>query len=433
MKMLRLALCLSLAPLPGAAEPDCLAQPTRACVFQLALRQAVAEDRPVIRASGLLAVAVLQEEEGTGDATQTRAALLAQLLKDAPEPTFAHQVLRSAATLLWTSAVPLGDAPDTDAWLQATLADLSRMAGLPVEDIYSPAEIARASRIRAQVASTPADRLARFARLETGRGPEIPRQNLRDAGFYMDMDPVREGLLAGLFAKGALSGARAEIASWTDPAERANGFAALALAYARAGDLATALDLARRPDLTATTLLSEPAKEGLVEVWARAGAQKADEIAPEYGRATALPPNFQPGFRARITISMVMGDITTAHALLMQVRHGQRAIAVMQALDAGLDHDPARGAAFVALFPREEQAELFQRLGEAQLQVGDVEGAQATLALMEPLPDAHIATILLREALAPLMAATGREEEAVQLAAEMKDATVTALVAARLE
>jgi hypothetical protein len=399
----------------------------------MALRQADEDDRPAIRASGYLAVACLQEQERTGDAAQTRAALLTQLLKDAPDPALAHQALRAAATSLWISGIHLEDAPDTDQWLATTLGDLSLKAGLPVEEWDGPEDLALTSRIRAQVASTPADPLPKFARLDKGRGPEIPRQNLRDASFSLDMDPAHERLLAGLFAKGALSGARTEIASWTDPEQRANGFAALALAYARAGEVTSALDLARRPDLADRTLLDYPAKEGLIEVWARAGAHKANEIAPEYGQAAALLPSFQPGFRARITVSMVMGDITTAHALLTRIEPGHRDIAVMQALDAGLDHDPARGAALVALFPREEQAELFYRLGAAQLQVGDVEGAQTTIALLQPLPDAAILARLLREGLAPVQAATGQEAEAVRLAADLKDATVTALVAARLE
>ena len=319
---------------------NCLPNPTQDCVFQMALGQADDESRPMYLASGYLAVAYLQEQEQTGDAAQTRTALLAKLLHDYPDPAVAHQALNAAASVLSFSDVPLGDTPETDQWLRTALADLSRQAGLPVEDYSTLKSKALKASIRAKVAATPADPLPKFARLDTKRGPEVRRLDMQIVGISSVLTWEHSRLLVGLFAKGTLAGAQAEIATWTDATEGANGTAALALAYARAGEVSIALDFARSPEMADLALLDYEAKLGLVEVWARAGARRNDILPPT--SALDVSPEFQPAFRARITVAMVMGDITTAHDLLATIEPWHRDIAG-QAIDAALDHDPARG------------------------------------------------------------------------------------------
>ena len=429
--ILAFALLLGGAQQSCAETPDCLPNPTRACVFQMALRQADDEDRSMFLASGYLAVAYLQEQEQTGDAAQTRTALLAKLLHDYPDPAVAHQALNAAASVLSFSDVPLGDTPETDQWLRTALADLSRQAGLPPDDFSTLKPEALKASIRAKVTAAPADPLPRFARLGTKRGPEMTRLDMRIVGISSVLTWEHSRLLIGLFAKGALTGAQAEIATWTDPNERTNGHAALALAYARAGQIGLALTLARSPELNDLALLDYEAKRGLVEVWARAGARRND-ILPSTD-ALAGTPEFQPEFQARITVAMVMGDITTAHDLLATIKPWHRDIAAIQGIDAALEHDPGRVQALVALFPREEQAELLYRLGEAQIRVGDVQGVFATIDQLATVPDPINSAHILRGLLAPVLAATGRGAEAVRLAADLGDAKVTALVAARLE
>lgn len=425
-----LALFLLAAPYALAGEADCLAQPTRACVFQMALLQADGEDRPMFLALGYLAVAYLQEQEQTGDAAQTRAALLAKLLHDNPDPASARQALNTGAISLSFSDVPLGDQPETDMWLQSTLIELCKQAGLPVDDFSKWKSPTVKASIRAKIAATAADTLPKFARLDSKRGPEVTRLHITLPDV---LDWAHARLLKGLFAKGALSGARTEISTWTDAQQKANGYAALALTYARAGETALALDLARSPELADLTLLNYDAKLSLVEVWAHAGALKANKILPPVSPLVEYPLEMQPNFRASITVAMVMGDITTAHDLLATIKPWERGIAIIPGIEAALDHDPARVGALIDLFPREEQAEFLYRLGEAQIRVGDAQGAFATIDQLANVPDPMLSARTLRGLLAPVLAAIGHEVEAVRLADEVGNAKVTALVAARLQ
>jgi hypothetical protein len=413
-------------------EADCLPVPTQACVFQMALRQAD-DERPNFLATGYLAVAYLQEQERTGEAAQTRSALLAKLRSADPDPTKAYQALDFAAsTPSFTADYELGDQPESDQWLRATLVELSREAGLPPNDYSGLEPTALKAEIRARIAATPADTLQKFSRLETMRGPEVIRIDMHVAGLPFDLDLGHTRFLKGLFAKGALSGAKAEIDSWSDARQRANGHAALALAFARAGEIDQALSLAHLPELASPTLLGLDAKLGLVEVWARAGVLKSDEILAGVSGLADLSPESNPALKAKIIVAMVKGDILTAHGLLATVEPGHRGTVVVDAIDAALDHDPARVHALVTLFPRGERAEILHHLGKAQIRVGDVQQTLVTVEQLEGLPDPIHGAHILRGLLAPVLAATGREAEGVQMAAELNDAGVTALVAARL-
>jgi hypothetical protein len=430
--LLAFALMLAGTAVSQADGANCLPDPTQACVFQMALRQADDEQTNFL-AMGYLAVAYLQEQEQSGEAAQTRSALLAKLRLAEADPAKAHQALRFAARVLPAVAeYGVGNQPESDQWLRATLIELASQAGLPPDDYSSLKPSALKAEIRAQIAATPADALQKFSRLETLRGPELIRIDMRICCLPFDLEWGHARLIKGLFAKGALSGAKLEIDSWTDAEQRANGYAALALAFARAGEIDQALTLALSPGLADLALLDFGAKSGLVEVWARAGALKADEILPNVDGLANLSLESQPAFQARITIAMVMGDIKAAHDLLANVKPGLRDIAMVEAIDAAIERDPARGNALVALFPSDERAELLYRLGEAQIRIGDVQGALVTIRQLEGLPDPINSARILRGLLAPTLAAIGQDAEAVRLAAQLDDAEVTALVAARL-
>jgi hypothetical protein len=429
---LAFALLLTGTPDARAEGEDCLPNPTQACVFQMALQQAD-DDRPELRARGYLAVAYLQEQEQTGEATETLAALSAGLQSDNPDPAKAHQALHFAAdTLSFDADYGLGNQPQSDQWLRDTLTELSRQAALPAEDYSALEPTALKAEIRARIAATPADALPKFSRLKTLRGPEVVRIDMRIIGLPLALDRGHARLLKGLFAKGALRGAKVAIDGWADAGQRANGYAALALAYARADEIDQALTLARSPELADLRGLDYTAKFGLIEVWARAGVVRANEILSDTRGLSELPPELDPALKARITAAMVMGDIITAHDLLATIEHWHRGVVLIEALDAALMQDPARGEALVALFPPEEQTEVLYCLGEAQIRIGDVQGASVTIAQLESLPDPIESVHILRGLLAEVMAATGQETEAVRLAAELDDAEVTALVAARL-
>lgn len=135
----------------------------------MALQQAD-DDRPELRARGYLAVAYLQEQEQTGVATETLAALSAGLQSDNPDPAKAHQALHFAAdTLSFDADYGLGNQPQSDQWLKDTLTELSRQAGLPAEDYSGLEPTALKAEIRARIAATPADALPKFSRLKTLR------------------------------------------------------------------------------------------------------------------------------------------------------------------------------------------------------------------------------------------------------------------------
>ncbi len=375
----------------------------------------------------------LQEQEQTGEATETLSALFGRLQSDNPDPAKAHQALHFAVrTLSFDADYRLGNQPQSDQWLRDTLTALSRQAALPAEDYSGLEPTALKAEIRARIAATPADGLTKFSRLETLRGPEVVRIDMRIIGLPLDLDRGHARLLKGLLTKGALRGAKGAIDSWTDTRQRASGYAALALAYARAGEIDRATTLALSPELGDLTRLDYTAKFGLIEVWARAGVLNTNEILPDIRELSELAPELDPALEARITIAMVTGDIPTAHDLLATIEHWRRGVALDEAIDAALKHDPARGGVLVTLFPREEQAEVLYSLGRAQIRIGDVQGASATIAQLERLPDPIHSVHMLRGLLAPVLAAMGRETEAVRLAVELDDATVTALVAARL-
>lgn len=419
------------ARLSCAETPNCLPQPTRACVFQMALAQANDENKLSALAEGYLAVAYLQEQEQTGEASETRAALLARLLPAKSDPLAASKALNMAAgSLFYSSDIPVTDLPETNHWIDTTLADLNRLPGLPDPAPWKRTPPELQERISAKVAAAPADLLPRYFRLTAAGRPEFPRLDVGVVVLPSKLTKEHYQTLKGLFAKGALTGARAEIAFWDDAEQRGNGYAALALVLARAGEVQQALQLTLLPELTDDSALDFDAKFDLVETWARAGdGTKAGEILERMG----YPTDWSSAKEAEIIAAMVTGDIGKARDLLATLKVADGLSCLEVAIDAVLDQRPDRVEALLAMLPPDQKTWALLALGTAQIRIGDVEGVQQTLERLEWASDDPYYTWALRSQLPPVLAATGHAAEAVQMAADMSWPKITALVAAQIE
>lgn len=81
------------------------------------------------------------------------------------------------------------------------------------------------------------------------------------------------------------------------------------------------------------------------------------------------------------------------------------------------------------MLPPDLQAYALNGIGYHQAEVGDAEGALATLERLQAALPGKVQDYDMHRSLAPLLAATGHREDAVEMAVEMKNATVTALIA----
>lgn len=426
-----LALLLAFAPpLPAGPDP-CLSQPTQACLFDMALRQADGHSRFAATVHGYLTVAYLQEQEGTGTDKATRAALLERLTGPDADLLASINALQQARFSVMLSGIPAELLPETDRWVADTLADLEHRAGVPAgEGRTPPLPRAEAEAIAAKIAAAPPDPLAKFARLEGLRGPEVPRlDRLARRFFSSGLSREQQLLLQGLFDKGALSGARREIDTWPDAGDRAIGHARLALALARAGEIEQALELVQSPALRDAASLEVEAQLNLVEVWARAGnGAKATEVLAAMG----LPPDFTS--EPQVTPAMVAADLGAVRDLLARYEGADRYLALEQAIDAVIADGPALTEALVAILPDDQKPEALFALGRARIGIGDAVGALETIGRLgsSTLTEDHLRRRLHAD-LAPLLAATGDPAGAAELAADLGLADVTALVAARSE
>ncbi|MCB6180074.1 hypothetical protein LHP98_18300 [Rhodobacter sp. Har01] len=431
--MNRLILALSLlfvGTLPLHAEtPDCLPHPTQDCVFQMALRQADDEDWTWLIAEGYLAVAYLQELEQTGQDAETLAALLVKLSLADPDPMAMRKAIKAGWSGLMLGGTLIDESPALTEWFVLTMADLNRQAGLPVEappDFMPPEQL---HAIRTKVAAISADVLPRYARLTEARGSDVPRVTVGFVDLLDDLAPDHQMILAALFAKGALTGAWKEISSWTDAKHRTSGFAALALAFAMAGELTKAIEVLQMPELANSADLDVLVSFIIVEVWARAGDGSKAQMLPE----SIVESGDSFHLEASVIAALATGDADTAWRLVSMIKPNQRTYSLDVAVDAALVHGPEPVEALLALMPPEEQAEVLYALGKAQIRVGDVEGTTSTIDRLGRVPDhLHYGRILQYE-LAPVLAALGRDVEAVQMAIEIGSARTTALVAAWLE
>ncbi|MES2435243.1 MAG: hypothetical protein V4586_15650 [Pseudomonadota bacterium] len=434
-----LTLFMGAAQILPAQTAECRAQPTRDCVFAMALTQAGAERKLMFAAEGYLAVAYLQEQDHLPAAAATRAALL-KLLQADPDPAARVKALGLARSFLTVSDLPTATLPETRQWIADRLSDLRKQAGLPETQKPDPTmsqELIRA--INAKVASNPADPLPKFARLAALRGPEVRRLNMRGRKISDVLTAEQHLTLQELFAKGALAGARAEIDAWPDAVQKANGYAALALALARAGEMQRALDIARLPSLSDLSILDYEARVDLAEVWARAGdgTQSAKMFAGIGGGV-----DFPSARVTALTAAIVSKDAGAVRDLLVSLGYADRAAGLEQGIDAARDQGFDPTEALMAVLPPAQKSEALYARGKVRIRIGDVAAAQATLRRMKalskrgpygwtPTEDWQMRELSIE--LAPMLAAMGQEVAAVQMAADLNRADITALVAARIE
>lgn len=434
-----LAVLVATVQILQADTADCRAKPARDCVFAIALAKADAESKLMFVAEGYLAVAYLQEQDHLPTARETRSALLRRLQAD-PDPVARIKALGLARTFLAVSEIPTAMLPETRQWIVDTLNDLEKQAGLLVTQSANPAmPQSLIEAVNAKVASTPADPLPKFARLNSSRGFEVRRLTMRDRKISDVLSAEHHLTLQALFAKGALAGARAEIVAWPDAVQRANGYAALALALARAGEMPQALEVARLPTLGDPSTLDYEARVNLAEVWARAG--DSTQSALMFTRIGGSL-DFPSARVAALTAAIVSSDARVVRDLLATMDYADRAASLEQGIDAARDKGFDPTEALMAVLPPAQKSEPLFARGKVQIRTGDVSAAQLTLSRLKKLsklglngwtPTDDWQMRELKMELAPMLAAMGQQVEAVQMAADLNFAYITALVAARIE
>lgn len=434
-----LTVLLAVTQALAADTADCRAKPTRDCVFAMALEQAEAERKLMFVVEGYLAVAYVQEQARLPAAIETRSELL-KLLQANPEPAARIKALELARTFLAFSEIPTATLPETRKWIADALNILNEQAELPVPATSHPAmPEGLVAAINAKVASSPADPLPKFSRLAIMRGPDVRRLHMPTSEIPDVLTAENALALRGLLSKGALAGARAEIEAWSDAGQKANGYAVLALALARAGEIPQALDIARSPILDDPSTLDYAARNDLAEVWARAGngKQSARMLMPIIGSL-----DFPSARADALAAAIVSKDTSAVRDLLATLDYADRAAGLDQGIDAARDQgfDPTK--ALMAVLPPEQKSEALFARGKAEIRIGDVAAAQVTVRRMESLSKRgphgwswteHSQIRELNLKLAPMLAAMGQKVEAVQLATDLDDAVTTALVAARIE
>ncbi|NBZ89313.1 hypothetical protein [Stagnihabitans tardus] len=428
MKHTLFALLLSALPLAARAEvPDCLPSPSRACLFQMALTQAEAADRPVRLARGYLAVAIAQESIGS-DADPTRRALLVGLLRRNPDPAEARENLGWAMFGLVLSDTHMENSPQTLRWFHQTMRDLDRQANLPET---KDDDEARREKTRAKVAAAPKDHLPKYARADAlGLTVDIELGQYWPP-FSFAFNPGRADTLSELIRHRALTAAATEIVTLPSTAMRANGRAFLALGLAKAGKLPEAQALASSLDLS---LMDEEGLIYLAEVQARVGQEKAaTDLLDSIPRTSGyVRSNTDNRLRLAIIARTVSGDFKGARDLILVLAPRDRGNALNEALDARLTAGRQGLAPLLASLPSELRARALYYLGWRQASLGDLKAAQLAQALLQAMgPVAQ--DYDLRPALAPLLAALGKTEDATRMAHDLGNAIVTAQVAAHLK
>lgn len=423
LKYLTLFFALFAFPMQTSAA-DCLPEPTRVCLFQLALEQADAATRPAALASGYLHVAFMQESAGLSPAA-TLSSLEKQLETRLPDPAKQARMLGSAAITISLSDLPIEALSETQGWLNERLAKLATQEGIaPVAAKNAPLPADRLRAIAAQVKAAPADALPKFARL-AGLTGVLPLPRLTSASLH-ELPLDKATLLRGLLSKGAMTAAQTEIDGWTDPAQRAAGLAALALAHARAGQLDTAKALTRRAELASPAALPFAQRFDLARLWARAGDRA--QVASLFNSAGLSIQTDE-----ELVLAMMEADLGQTRDLLANMPGGNRWTGLPLAIDAVIEDGPALTEALVAVVPAGTQPLVLYSLGRVSVEIGDVASARQTLEQLDTIGDPlGFYSGSLRENLAPLLAATGARDEAVRIAVEAGHAPLTARVAAQL-
>jgi hypothetical protein len=414
-------LILALVLFVTTAQADCLAQPTQTCVFQMALQQADAAERPVNLISGYLAVAFLQEAERQGDAATTRDALLQHMQH--MDPKAASTALGIAVVGLVLTQYPKVDGPETNQWISQALPLLNGQGDAPEP---GDGTTALQAKVRAKVAAVQADAVPKYARVLAAGLPQRNSLNVYFGVLHQIQDREKAMTLTWLIQKQALTAARAEALSWPDPADRSVGLAYLASNLAEVGQVDGALQLLAMVD---PALLGAEGLEYLAETYAYAG--QADKVEEFLNQMAPTAPVSQR-IKYRVIAAMVSGDYGRARELIQDASQDSAKWLLLYGIDAAMTAGAGNMDRFVAKLPDRLRLQGLYAIGYHQAEIGDAEAAMKTQARLVKSgfskPEAD-----LRPRIAPILAATGHEVEAVQMAHDLNLAPVTALVAAGLK
>ena len=441
--MRRLVLALLLfAAAPVQADPTCLSAPTQDCVFQMALDQALASPKAAAAATGIIVTAMLQENAGRDDWAATLGLLWPSVTARAADPQQARKDLGFALFALGVSqqfsGMPVPDrAPKTMSALREMVADIYdaridpekeaefRLYQLGLGNDLSgiEAQIAAADwRDRKSFALSAAHGLIAIGEIDAAFGllQQVPDRDLATS--------IGKASLAHVLHTQGLDAALALARRLADRADRAEALAQIALEMAEAGRLTDALAIADDPLLRGRQSMKSWVRESLAEVYARGGEwDRALAYLPVEGRSAGTD-------RIRIIAATVALDFDAARLGLAHLTERWRQeAAVADAVEALYFSSPPKVETFLALLPPDHLPRALGALGLAQVRVGDLPGALATLTQLEGLPGTEIAMRDLRADLARFMVGDGRVREAVAMAEASGHPWATAHVASRMK
>jgi hypothetical protein len=428
------AMAFLLASTLAANALDCLPDPDPACVFQMALLQADADPMPERQVLGYLTVAYLQKASGHGDPEFTMTVLGSKLLRRNLTPEDINRAFTFGT--LGYALLPGWGPSDTDArvWIVGATEGLIRQIN-PTQisearpDFNAPAAAEKAA-MRVRVAAAASDAIAKYARL-TAAGIPAHNRDFSLLGFGLSgLSDLQTDELESLVQKLAFQAAGRVIASWPEKADRAVGYAYLAVHLARAGEIRPALVLStERPELQDLELLPDGSIWELAETWARAGwGGKTDALLGhmEHDISRRLP-------QIRAIAAAVTSDFARAASQVQSIEDiKDRSYTVSAAMGAYLTSGQTRSEDFVAALPPELRPSAILGIGIYQAQTGDLDGALATHDRLRAMAATDL-PFDLRAELAPLLAAMGRVDEAVLMAQEAGQAWITAEVARQIK
>ena len=411
-------------------------------MFQMAVDQALAGTKAADIFQSLVQIALLQET--TGDDWATTLDLIPPILR--AEPDFGLFDLGSTLMLLALSNAS-GDGPyllpttRTAGHLSEVLAEFAGSNPEAIEEaamfrLGQAVDLAGISgRIRAaDQAST--ERLAGAAAaglIQAGR-IEDAFSLLRPVPLpKLSHDISRLAVLHTLSISGPAA-AQALALRFANQGDRIDALFAVAHEWATHGHPDQALAIAR--NLPDEVWLSDDRSDAwlLGEILA-SGGETFLLIETTYPNRPAILGPHRPMAQIELTAAILKSDFPAAFAALDRHPAGSETRKTMlnQGLQASWFVFGQDGAdQLLALLPDQDHPDALAALGLAQIGTGDLQAALATEARISAISRQHPALKMLRRDLAPLLAANGREAEAVVMVDRLGDPWATAHVAAAM-
>lgn len=430
MKLLSILITFFLLASPSvkAGEINCLAQPTRACVLEMALDQAIAAPSPLRTACGFMAVAKVQKADGSDQYVETLRRMLVAL--NATDLNLEQVRLAFLDKRIRFEQHSSGNDPIS--YKIAISIDAS-----PAKDDSSmlvPAALeAENALFETLIKQAPSDEVTKFAKVPQG---ELWFRGLSEmwGDAPQSQSDLRQVVVIRLVAKLAFSTAENLVASWPEKADRTAGYAKIAQGLARVGEFDDALRLAQ--GLSTTDLANAspyPLATMLVaETFARAG--KGADSRWLLGEAHQAKRRYgdEDYYARRILFigALVELDMGLALDLLAAEKDARDKSYLLQVgIEAYLTAGHTEIETFLAELPPEYLPDGLEALGIYQVDIGDAKAAMETLDRLQKLgTDARPHPDMLFS-LVPLLAAKGEIASAVRLASDLKIETVTVRLA----